>query len=739
MNNIQHPDDSNPLSPAPIGSGARGEGKKPSTSEVITILMLLALALLLRLLIWHWHDQYPLGGDEREYLDQALLLLQERRYVELRLMRPPLYTGFLAASIYLFDSLIQNLRFVQAIVSTLTVIPAYGLARVLFGPRTAAIAGLLVALNYTLAASATEILTETLFIGGLTTLLWVLAAIAQRPRTPWLPILAGLILGALTLIRSVALPLLPLGALWLLLHPTSSDSMNIGPISGRTYRIRPYATCLFLIASLLMITPWTIRNYVTYGGLIIIDTTGAENVWLDNDPAGREAVKRELYAMGEDRVGRQQIATQRGIAAITNNPARFFNKAWAETTKFFALQQFDDLRDRPAIWVSPLETWIRLLLGDATWLLLLLAGTIGLWLAPRSPFDMRWILAPWAIYTLFTAIIFHVELRYRLPLYPALLPYGAWLLASLSRIPYSREILRLSPLSRSGRGGQGVRAIAALATLIILIILTSLHRPYLQESGMLIAKHIAIWQAEQALGRADIAAARNAAGAALLNDDRSVLARVALARADLLEQQPTAALKQLLDAEQAIAAHPHAHLLRGAILLNQGDTQAARAELAYETASLEDLQDWAWRIFPPIIAPPTHITIGSGLDLGHIRGFYPAETGGFRWAHETAEIRLAAPQKPATINLHIAPGRSSGIAPVELTIRVAGSTKRVLLQPGWQTISIPINPASSNSDHTDAIIIQLTSPTFRPRDADRTSPDNRNLGIMVAWAEIIAQ
>jgi 4-amino-4-deoxy-L-arabinose transferase-like glycosyltransferase len=230
-----------------------------------SIFLLLLLALGLRLLVWRWHRLYGLGGDEREYFEQALTLLREHRYAELNLMRPPLYTGFLAACIYLFDSLVQRLRLIQEIIGALTVVPAYALTRRLFGDRRIAlIAGLLVAANYTLAANATELLTETLFVFGLTTLFWLLAeeqrtknkehramygdpsvaaqaaqATTQEPqitRSPTHPLtrspkcslvyagLAGLNLGALALLRSVALPLLPLGALWLLLRPPTTDS-----------------------------------------------------------------------------------------------------------------------------------------------------------------------------------------------------------------------------------------------------------------------------------------------------------------------------------------------------------------------------------------------------------------------------------------------------------------------------------------------------------------------------------
>src|SRR5262249_40906043 len=137
------------------------------------LLLVFIVALGLRLLVWRWHEPYPLGGDESEYFNQALTLLRDHRYVELKLMRPPLYTGFLAACMYLFDSQVQRLRLAQALIGALTVVPIYLLTRRLFGARRIAlIAALLVALDYTLAANATELLTETLFLFGLATFFW---------------------------------------------------------------------------------------------------------------------------------------------------------------------------------------------------------------------------------------------------------------------------------------------------------------------------------------------------------------------------------------------------------------------------------------------------------------------------------------------------------------------------------------------------------------------------------------
>jgi hypothetical protein len=435
-------------------------------AHVLALIGLTGLALVLRLLVWRWHELYPLGGDEQEYLNQALTLLRTRQYVELRLMRPPLYAIFLAACIVAFDLLIQNLRLVQAIISALTVIPLYLLTLQVFGNRRVAlVAGLLMALNYTLAFTATELLTETLFLFVATIIFWLLAQITSRSR--WQPVFAGVCLGALALIRSVALPLLALGAIWLLLN------------TGKR------TAAMFVLAAILVIAPWTIRNYLTYHALIIIDTTGAENLWLDNDPAGREAVKRQLYALGDDMAARQRLATERGIAVILAHPDHIAAKVWREARLFPALQFFDDMRNRPAIWVPPLQVWLRLILGDGLWTVILLGGAAGLWLAPARRWTLM-IAAPWMLYIVLSTLIFHVEPRYRLPLYPALIPYAAWVIVRLSawRLPTMRRIPALS---------------AAAITCAGLIALMLAHRPYPAEAIMLAQKHAHLWRAERAL------------------------------------------------------------------------------------------------------------------------------------------------------------------------------------------------------------------------------------------------
>jgi hypothetical protein len=710
---------------------------------------LVSVALVLRLVVWQWREFYPLGGDEQEYLGQALTLLQEKRYVELRLMRPPLYGLFLAGSIWLVDSLVQNLRLLQAVISAATVIPVWLLTAELvtwynLGHRVRrllpGLAALLCAASYTLAANATELLTETLFLFGLTTLFWLLVRTAARPQR-LLTGVAGVILGMLCLTRAVALPLLPLGALWLLLatQPPPVSTPKRSPFLVSRFSV--LSALFFLAGTLLVVLPWTARNYATYGGLILIDTTGAENLWLDNDPAGREAVKAQLYAMGEDRLARQQLATQRGIDVITNNPTRFAGKAWGELQAFFALEYADDMRDRQAIWIPPAEVWTRLLLGDALWLLLILGGTVGLTRCAIAGFVTRapgnagmdgpdarnfrqkvvahlrnpvWLFLPWVLYVVLTAMLFHVELRYRLPLYPVLLPYAALTLVPLERVSHSANRRRLIMLP--------------LVPVLLIIGLMLLHRPYPAMAWQLGWKHIHLAQAERALVRGNTAAATDAAQAALAHDPESILARVALARAARLADAPDRAETILREAVDILPAHPQPHLLLGDQLRQQGEPAAARPELRYETASLQDLQTWSQRWFTT--PPPAALDIGGGLDLGMLRGFHAPEADGWRWTTDVAQVRLTAPVDADRLELRLASGRPEAAPAPRLEVRVAGqSLGRFRVAAGWRNYTLLL--PTSAADGTSTMVIELHSTTFTPRRYDPTSADGRTLGVMV--------
>jgi hypothetical protein len=331
-------------------------------------------------------------------------------------------------------------------------------------------------------------------------------------------------------------------------------------------------------------------------------------------------------------------------------------------------------------------------------------------------------LVPWALYTVLTALVFHVELRYRLPLYPALVPYAAWTLARIANWATPKSaICNLQS-----------RIVLAALTCVLLVGLTLLHRPYPSEGWMLAWKHARLLQAERALARGDAAGAQTAAQAALGWDAESALARVALARAALLDGHRRRALDSLDAAIAALRAHPHAHLLRGAILRAEGRVEAAREELAFESSSLEDLQSWAWRAFAPVAPTPAALDVGGGLDLGFVQGFSPPEQGAFRWSGAVSEVALAAPSGAAWVELRLAAQRPAGAPPATLVVEAGGrELGRIQPEAGWRTYTLPLDRPPG------PLVLTLRGTTFRPRDYDPASPDDRALGVMVGRVAVV--
>ncbi|HEU5103872.1 MAG TPA: tetratricopeptide repeat protein, partial [Roseiflexaceae bacterium] len=368
--------------------------------------------------------------------------------------------------------------------------------------------------------------------------------------------------------------------------------------------------------------------------------------------------------------------------------------------------------------------------------------------------DPRWISVLWMLYVLLTSMLFHVELRYRLPIYPALLPYAAWAIARIVdfRRQATRDRRHATSTARSRLGSHISRLVSRVArppghlvsvligaalTCLAIVYMTLQHRPYVGEAWMLARKHVVLWQANRALAGGDAVRARALAEQALAIDPDSALARVGLARAALVRGDQAAALGALDQAIAALPAHPHAHLLRGALLREQGDRTAARAELSYEQASLEDLQEWSWQTFAPFATLPSAIDIGSGLDLGYVRGFWPAvPPGGARWSQGEAEVMLGLPEgADVRLELRLNSGRPAGAPAPRVQIVVGGrEIGQLVAEAGRHRYDFAI-PAELIPD-TRRLVVGIRSPTFRPRDFDRASPDNRALGVMVERVEV---
>jgi len=271
------------------------------------LLLALGVGLALRVVLWGKLPRAGLVGDEAEYLAAGDWLALGRGFAwhtQYFWTRAPLYPLFLAAHIAAFGRAVGPIFASQSLLSLVNVGLVYALARQVSGSKRAAgLAALGTALYLPLASYGQLLLSETLFISLLLGALLALGAWVRqsRPRGRLGLIgAAGVLLGLATLTRGLTLGFVPLTGLWML-------GVALGAGGQRPGRAVAGAGAL-LLAWGLTVFPWTIYASRTYGGPVLVDTTGAFNLLL----GARTAFDGE----------RDEAATRNFVLALLPVPGR---------------------------------------------------------------------------------------------------------------------------------------------------------------------------------------------------------------------------------------------------------------------------------------------------------------------------------------------------------------------------------------------------------------------------------
>ncbi|MBX3045491.1 MAG: glycosyltransferase family 39 protein [Anaerolineales bacterium] len=242
--------------------------------------------------------------------------------------RAPAYP-FLLAGVYTLSGLEWRLfaaRLVNAALGALLAPMTYALARRLFpdDERVARFGGAALAaypmlLIYPLAL-ATENLFFPLVLGGLLALLR--AAEKQRARD-WL--LAGAILGAATLTRSVIFAFAGLAGLWIW-------------FGLRNFR----AALLYGLAVFALVLPWTIRNTLLEGQFTFVENSMGYNLHMGYHPQGtgtfQYGISVELLPYLDDGE-RNTRGTQMALGYIQDDPGRVPSFMASKLGYFFGLER----------------------------------------------------------------------------------------------------------------------------------------------------------------------------------------------------------------------------------------------------------------------------------------------------------------------------------------------------------------------------------------------------------------
>jgi hypothetical protein len=366
------------------------------------------------------------------------------------------YTLYLAAVYGLFGTQPLIARLIQALVAgALHSWLAWRVGRRVFGPTTGLLAAGLSAVYIYFFYYAGGLLTETFYIIGILWTLDVALRLADTARRedrkgnsltsrwwPWLEL--GLAIGVTILLRQVFLAFVPFLYLWLWVQmPARQPGSSIWAKFSSIFRWSAIKGLLGAsLVVMLLIVPWTIRNYRVFGTFVPLNTNAGYAFFWGNHPiygthfvgilppggpSYYDLIPKGLLSLNEAELDRALL--RRGIGFVVDDPVRFVLLSLSRTGEFFKF------------WPSAQSGVISNISRVGSFALCLPFMLYGLWLSvallrhpkrreQRSAITLLYlfVIVYSAIHLLSWALI-----RYRLPVDAVLLIFAALGLETLAR------------------------------------------------------------------------------------------------------------------------------------------------------------------------------------------------------------------------------------------------------------------------------------------------------------------
>ena len=230
------------------------------TPEVIRVFL---FALFVRLVFALAIPAASISGDAGDYDRLAHAIVNGEGYVsetgQPTSMRPPLYSYVLAGFYQVFPDGPAAMRVLQAILDAVTCALVYGLTFRHFGVVAARVAGVLSIFSLSLLFATRHLLTETFMAFFMVAIVYSL----DTALTSWRLgafLFTGVLVGLSTLTKGTTLPL---------------PAMLLLPILASTqWKWRPtlQAGAIVFAGFLVVLLPWTVRNYLVHGEVVPVAT-----------------------------------------------------------------------------------------------------------------------------------------------------------------------------------------------------------------------------------------------------------------------------------------------------------------------------------------------------------------------------------------------------------------------------------------------------------------------------------
>jgi|GEM_PF-1407802 len=405
---------------------------------------------------------------------------------------PPLYPWLLGALYQVTGGALAATLALQALVGVANTLLFVALARRVLAPRAVAFAAWAWVLYAPLVLFEQRLLAVNaalpLVLGGLLLAVRVLDARADGRRTLALPLAAGLCFGLACLAR----PNLVFGPVGLLVGGWFDlvRQRRAAGVDGASARGGDLAAvALAIVGALAPLLVGLNANASRSGERVLVSANGGVNFYFGNNVGAAGTFRAPDVAWG-DIFEQREVATRRAATALGTTPGALDASAvsayWFGEGRAFL---FENPGDALALWarkfvanLSSREYGIQVVLASVR------ESAPSLWLAPL-PFgvvlafavlsrgrSVRWrfALLGWILAATVAALLYFTYSRFRLPWYPALVPFAAAGAAALfergtRRVSVGAAALAIGALALSvwpseGAYGRGLRANACVDT-----------------------------------------------------------------------------------------------------------------------------------------------------------------------------------------------------------------------------------------------------------------------------------
>jgi len=401
------------------GAGTPSQGRGDALRRILAgrlpLLWLFVAALIVRLLF----NAVVIGmevptqdtfSDWKEYDLVGLSLASGTGftiYGQPYLIHPPGYPLFLGVLYLLFGHSYAAVKVAQSLLGALTCVLILLIGERVFTKRVGLVAAAIAAVYPHLVYYTGLLMSEVLFVFLSTLFLYALAMLRENFTLRRMAF-AGVILGLASLTRPMLMLIPALLLFWVWIECRSTKRALV-------------VTATLWLWMVVVILPWTVRNYVVTGSVVPIVAThwvtlyGANNpAILENPDAVGGWVDPEPMSPEEYRAA--YVAFLREM--LFHRPLDFLKLELHKLKRFWSLFPKTQTPRRDAL--------INLL--SYGWLLPLFL--VGMALAARIT-PPPWILYLWVAYFCLLTLVMHGTTRYRLPVEPVIILFGAFTLERL--------------------------------------------------------------------------------------------------------------------------------------------------------------------------------------------------------------------------------------------------------------------------------------------------------------------